>query len=160
MRTQASVARFFSLLLAMLLALSHAMAAGLDDRQALAGVQEGKAVFDVNLGNPKVLAVMLDVIEETHHGLKAQGVKPDLIVAFRGPSTKLLTKDITAETEAIAARVTKLRDLGIRLEACGISARILGIPVENLIPEVQPVANTFVSLIGYQAKGYALIPIQ
>lgn len=56
------------------------------DQRALEGVAEGKAIFDVNLGNPSALVVILDVVNETLDGLAAHGVEADLIVAFRGPS--------------------------------------------------------------------------
>ena len=45
------------------------------------------------------------------------------------------------------------------LEACGITTRMMKADNAKLVKGVQPVANTFNSLIGYQSKGYALIPV-
>lgn len=55
-----------------------------DDRAALQGVKSGKGIFDINITDVDKLPLYLQVIKETHDGLKKQGVKPDLIVAFRG----------------------------------------------------------------------------
>lgn len=136
------------------------------DQRALAGVTEGKAIFDVNLGNPSTLVVILDVVDETLDGLAAHGVEPNLIVAFRGPSVRFVTTDeskIPLEqveaSQALAERVANLAERGVRFEACGITTRMMGVDNASLIPGVEPVANTFNSLIGFQARGYAVIPI-
>jgi intracellular sulfur oxidation DsrE/DsrF family protein len=136
------------------------------DQRALEGVAEGKAIFDVNLGNPSTLVVILDVVSETLDGLAAHGVEPDLIVAFRGPSVRFVTADESripleqVETaQALAERVAQLAERGVRFEACGIATRMAGVDNASLIPGVEPVANTFNSLIGYQTKGYAIVPI-
>jgi intracellular sulfur oxidation DsrE/DsrF family protein len=136
------------------------------DQRALQGVEQGKAIFDVNHGNPKTIKVILDVIGETLDGLTAHQVEPDVIVAFRGPSVRFVTTDkdkIPADQAEAAAqvveRVQRLIERGVRFEACGITTRMMGIDNAKLVDGVEPVANTFNSLIGYQAKGYALIPI-
>ncbi|MGE3551003.1 MAG: hypothetical protein AB7I29_14030, partial [Geobacter sp.] len=61
------------------------------DRVALQGVKVGKGVFDINLADAQRLPLYLGVIEETLDGLKAQGVKPELVVAFRGTAVKLVS---------------------------------------------------------------------
>ncbi len=40
-----------------------------------------------------------------------------------------------------------------------IAAGLFKVDPKTFIPEVKPVGNTFISLIGYQAKGYGLVPI-
>lgn len=40
-----------------------------------------------------------------------------------------------------------------------VATRLTGVDAETLLPGVEHVGNTFVSQIGYQAKGYAIIPI-
>jgi intracellular sulfur oxidation DsrE/DsrF family protein len=47
----------------------------------------------------------------------------------------------------------------VRMEACSITTRLAGIDSETLLPGIDLVGNTFVSQIGYQAKGFAVIPI-
>ncbi len=136
------------------------------DQRALSGLETGKGIFDIGIGNPDTIARILEVVEETMDGMEAQGVTPDLIVAFRGPSTRFLAADedlipfehqVTAER--IAERIRRLADRGVRIEACHIALRGVGVGPEQLLEPITPVANTFNSLIGYQAKGYALIPI-
>jgi intracellular sulfur oxidation DsrE/DsrF family protein len=53
-----------------------------------------------------------------------------------------------------------LAQAGVRFEACAIATRLFGVENNSVLPQVKVVGNTFNSLIGYQAKGYALIPIQ
>ena len=156
---------FFATLLALFFTLS-ATAAELDDRLALDGVKTGKALFDIATGNPNAIVTTLDVIGETIDGLKRHGVEPIFVVAFRGPAVRFLTSDsnlIPAEHAAAAMelsiRIEQLAARGVHIEACGITTRMMKINNATLIKGVQPVANTFNSLIGYQAKGYALIPI-
>lgn len=154
------------LALCLLLPLGLASAATPHDKRALDEVTVGKGLFDVNHGNPKVILVILGVIEETLDGLKEHGVKPDLVVAFRGPSARFLTTDMAKidadqldASEKIAQRIKELADRGVHFEACAISTRMMGIDNDTIIPSVTVVANTFNSLIGYQARGYAIIPI-
>lgn len=156
---------FFATLLVLFFPLG-ASAAELDDRHALDGVKTGKALFDIATGNPNAITITLDVIGETIDGLKRQGVEPKIIVAFRGSAVRFLTSDnsyVPAEHAAAAmelsVRIEQLAARGVRFEACGVTTRMMNIDNATLVKGVQPVANTFNSLIGYQAKGYALIPI-
>lgn len=138
-----------------------ALAGGLDDRQALAGVSTGRALFDVNIADAGKLILYLKVIRETREGLLRQQVTPDFIVAFRGPAVQLVAdrqqrnKELTEAWQLIG----ELKKGGVRFEACGVATRLFGVENGSIIPEVSVVGNTFISSIGYQTKGYALIPI-
>lgn len=149
---------YFATLLALFFSLSTS-AAELHDRHALDGVKTGKALFDIATGNPNAITTTLD-------GLKRHGVEPNIVVAFRGPAVRFLASDnshIPAEHAATAmelsVRIEQLAARGVRFEACGVTTRMMKIDNATLVKGVQPVANTFNSLIGYQARGYALIPI-
>ena len=52
-----------------------------------------------------------------------------------------------------------LKARGVRFEVCAVAMRVFKADPARLIPEAKLVANVFNSLIGYQAKGYALIAI-
>ncbi|HEY3400001.1 MAG TPA: DsrE family protein [Geothrix sp.] len=137
------------------------------DTAALKGLRVGKGIFDINLAAPEKLPLYLGVIKETFAGMKAQGVKPDLIVVFRGPAVKLVScerdafsPEQKASLERSDALIQELAGLGVRFEACAVATRIFQVDQEDLLPQVKAVGNTFVSLIGYQAKGYGMIPIQ
>ena len=66
-----------------------------DDKAALAGLSEVKVAFDLTNGDGKALLKQLEVIDETRQSLLKQGVNPEIIIAFRGPATKLVQKDQT-----------------------------------------------------------------
>ena len=137
------------------------------DSDALQDLNEGKVVWDVTIGNPIKLLLMLNVIEETYEDLIRQNVKPDMVFAFHGPVMNLITTrapDLALDEEEAHEKVLELlADLskkpGIKMESCSIAARLLSIDNDTIITEINPVGNTFVSLIGYQKQGYALIPI-
>lgn len=96
-----------------------------------------------------------------------QGVKPDLIVAFRGGAVRLVSSNRTGfstdEREDLGHADELIRELaqqGVRFEACAIATRLFHVDNASINPDVKVVGNTFISLIGYQARGYAVIPIQ
>jgi intracellular sulfur oxidation DsrE/DsrF family protein len=137
-----------------------------DDKAALAGLKEVKAAYDITQSDPKRLLAILDVIEETRASLIQQGVTPHLVLTFRGPATVLVSDDAAKikpedrETVAtIAARVKQLRSApGIDgLEQCNVALRLAGVARERVRPEVSVVGNSWISLMAYQARGYAYI---
>jgi len=137
------------------------------DSDALQDVNEGKIVWDVTVGNPIKLLLLMKVIEETYDDIVRQDVKPDMIFTFHGPVVKLISSqplDLALdEEEAHEELLDRLRKFskkpGVKMESCSVAARLLGIDNDTIMSEVKPVGNTFVSLMGYQNKGYALIPI-
>ena len=138
-----------------------------DDSRALAGVEAGKVAWDINMGDAKKLALYLQVMAETYDDLVRQGVEPDMVFTFRGPSLPLISRERTdvpldheTHYDAIAERIEALQAKpNVRMEACSIAARLTGVEPGTLLPGIDFVGNTFVSQIGYQAKGYATIPI-
>ena len=137
-----------------------------DDSAALEGVTTGKVVFDINMADAKKMTLYLSVIAETVDDLERQGVTPDVILAFRGLSVKLVSTDredaeLTdyEHLDRIADQLAALQAKGVRMEACSVATRLFGIDNGTLVEGIKPVGNTFVSLTGYQAQGYANIPI-
>ncbi len=155
----------------MLLALAAAgsvVAAEPNDQDALAGLTVGKTLFDIDVSDQEAskLVLYLSVISETHQGLLNQNVEPDFIIAFRGTAVRLITRDYgtvgAKEREAretIAYLISDLQQKGVKVEACAVATRIFQVDNGNLLPGIKVVGNTFISLTGYQTKGYALIPI-
>ena len=125
--------------------------------EALAGLSSVKVIFDVRVPDLERLVFNLRVLNETFEGMVALGVKPKIIVAFRGPGVRLLTAAALDEEARDLFRTMKKN--GVRFEACGVAMRIFKADPAGLIPEVKLVANGFYSLIGYQNKGYATIAI-
>ncbi len=138
-----------------------------DDADALEGIKTGKVVWDITLSNPSRLLFIMKVIDETYQDMLRQDVTPDMIFTFHGRVLKLLSSqplelDLDEEValeELLALIQAMSKKPGIKMESCSVASRILGIDNSTIIPAVKPVGNTFVSLIGYQQKGYALIPI-
>jgi intracellular sulfur oxidation DsrE/DsrF family protein len=153
-------------MIALLSGLATAYAEPPNDADALNGVETGKVVFDMNSAGAEKTALYLTVIRETVNDFTRQGVKPDVILAFRGPSVKLISKDRENADPAdlenldkIAAQLADLQNQGVRMESCSVATRMLGVDNDQLLDGIKPVGNTFVSLAGYQAQGYSIIPI-
>ena len=136
------------------------------DGAALAGIKEAKVAFDIKEGEGKALLSRLDVIDETRQSLIKQGVKPDFILTFRGPATKLVQTDVSQikpEDRAVAREIaSKLDAMGkaqgvTGFEQCAVAVRQQGTKLENVLPGIKVVGNAWISLMAYQAKGYAYI---
>jgi intracellular sulfur oxidation DsrE/DsrF family protein len=156
---------FVSLVAAALLVCAAAAPAA-DDHVALAGLSEAKIAFDIKDGEGKALLARLDIIDETRLSLIQQGVMPKFILAFRGPATRLVQTDqdkIKPEDRELAAKVAaKIREMstarGVEgFEQCSIAARLQGTNTDKVLPQIRIVGNGFISLMAYQAKGYAYI---
>ena len=146
--------------------LPSAAAAPLGDANALRGLHEAKGVFMISVNDPNKLAHVLKVVEETDTGMAAQNVTPHLVVVVVGPAVAFLTKDRRGipymEQPGVAhvqAAVKKLDGMGVRFEACGVALKGMDIQPGDVIPDVHPVGNGYISAIGYQAQGYQLVPV-
>ena len=132
------------------------------DRDALAGLKSAKVIFDVRVDDLDKLIFNLKLVSQTFKGMVAQGIKPVMVVAFRGPGVKFLSEEFLDEEDSDDEVVDLLHDLdkkGVRLEVCAIALRSFKVERAELVSEVKVVANIFNSLIGYQNNGYALIVI-
>lgn len=143
--------------------LSFALA---DEYDAMQGVGVAKAMFDVRDGNPKSAALHMNLIYETHKSLIAMGKKPVFAVVFMAGAVKLISTDrggFSAEErkylEEIAGVVKKMSDAGIKLEVCLFAVKVFGVEPTSLLPEIKRVGNGWISEIGYQSSGYALVPV-
>ncbi len=139
----------------------------INDQAALNGLKTGKGVFLVDIGDAAKLNFYLEVIQGTHEGMRSQGVEPDFVLVYIGPSVKYLT---TSPSEAadeaaggllleIEANVGKLAALGVRQEICAVATRVFGVDNGTVLPGLTLVGDGFISLIGYQMQGYPLVPV-
>ena len=158
--------RKFLILLLLICLPGLASAAIPDNSRSLAGLKAVGVIFDVNTGNPQNLLLRLKLIEETVLSVAADGVSPDVVVAFRGGASlfvtrgdKYLPKEDLDHKVAIQAQIKRLKGLGYRLEQCAVAARLLKIDPQDIIDEVPLVGNGYISMIGYQNRGYAFIPM-
>ena len=162
--------RFTSAAAAAIAVLAFAIAPGhsqtADDKAALSELSEVKVAFDLQNGDAKALLKQLEVIDETRQSLIKQGVKPEFVITFRGPATKLVQKDqnqIKAEdreaADNIAKKISALSSAdGVAgIEQCGVAVRLAGTKPADVVPGVKVVGNGWISLMAYQAKGYGYI---
>lgn len=138
-----------------------------NDAAALGDLKQGKGVFLVDIGEPGKLAFYLKAIAGTHQGMKTQGVTPDFILVYIGPSVKYLStnpdEDLVFEhndaLQSIAEAVAALDELGVRQEICAVATQAFAIDDEALLPALTLVGDGFISLIGWQSQGYHLVPV-
>ncbi len=139
----------------------------INDQAALGDLKTGKGVFLVDIGDAKKLNFYLEVIQGTHQGMVKQGVEPDFILVYIGPSVKYLTTSPSEAAEQAAggilldieSNVDKLAALGVRQEICAVATRVFQIDNDALVRGLTLVGDGFISLIGYQAQGYHLVPV-
>ena len=138
-----------------------------DDAAALQGVETGEGVFLLDFTNPRKTALYMDVIKGTHEGLVRQGVEPDFVLVFIGPTVQYLSTEPADELqmehgkhlEAIAGTAAALKDLGVRMEVCAVATEVFNVDNDTILPEMEVVGDGFISLIGWQTQGYHLVPI-
>ena len=139
----------------------------IDDQAALAGLKTGKGVFLIDIGDASKLNFYLEVIQGTYKGMKEQGTKPDFVLVYIGPSVKYLSTSPSVAVEQAAggvlmeieSNVQALEELGVRQEVCAVATRVFAIDNKALLPGLTLVGDGFISLIGYQAQGYHLVPV-
>lgn len=159
---------FIRLATLVLLAFSgFALSSPINDSHALQGVTQGKGVFLIDFADPKKTAFYLDIIKGTHAGMLRQGVKPDFVIVYIGPTVRFLTTAPDGELDlehgdslkAIASHVKALNDLGVRHEVCAVATRVFNVDNATILPGMQLVGDGFISLIGWQTQGYKLVPL-
>lgn len=141
-------------------------APALKDEAALAGLQSAKGLFLIAVNDPGRVAHVLDVVEKTRKGMIDQNVKPELVVVFVGPDVAFLTRDRRGisymdqrAVSGIQGNIEKLAKSGVHFEACGIAMHGMDVKPADLIPQVTAVGNGYISAIGYQNRGYGLVPV-
>lgn len=138
-----------------------------NDRAALEGIEVGRIFWDVTIGDPKLLFGRLGVIDQTYRDMVRQNVTPEMILAFRGGSVRLLASDLSGHSEEsrpdiqdLQQRLQQIIELpGVRMESCYIAMRRVPLEPENLIRGIETVNNTFLSAMGYGQRGFISLPI-
>jgi intracellular sulfur oxidation DsrE/DsrF family protein len=150
--------------------LSFAVVAGgfCQDYESLKGLKSVKAVFDFRMADPKSAAFHLKAIRDTCRDKSIMAItkKPGSVVIFSGPSVRLLSKKKEGFSpedqkilDEIAATLSEMSKDGIKLEICLFASKVFGVDPSSVLPGIRPVPNGWVSLIGYEAKGYSLVPV-
>ncbi|HHO49122.1 MAG TPA: sulfur reduction protein DsrE [Desulfobacteraceae bacterium] len=165
MRTNFDAVR--TILLAGLILLLGALPAQAEEYEGLQGVNSITTVFDVRAGTPKSAAIQLDLILQTFSddNIRAADEQPEFVVVFIGPAVKLVSTDVKGfppeeqeYIEQIESTVKEMARQGIKLEICIFAAEVMGVDPATILPTIKHVRNGWISLIGYQARGYSLVP--
>ena len=148
------------------LASAMAFAAQFDNEKALKGLSSVKIVCDVNVGDPDLLLTRMYFLDTTYSQLLDAGVTPAIVISFRGKASLFITKNdkyIKAEHRKQRIEMKKwikhFKELGFTIEQCYIAAKSHKIDTKDFLPQVNIVENGYISLIGYQSKGYAFLPM-
>jgi len=154
-------AMFFFLVFLLTFGIAHSQ-----NNQAINDVKPLKTVIDFRTGNPDRALVYLNLIGDTFkdHDIRELTVRPKFEVIFGGESVKLLAKQIKGyspqEQKTITVLKSKISNLakeGIKFEYCIYGGKLFGVEPGN-VPGMQVVDNGWVSLIGFQANGYSVVP--
>lgn len=138
----------------------------IQEYDAIRGVNSVKVFFDVRDGVPESAAVHIKLIHETYKQFVSMQKKPVFVVVFMGSSVKLISSNQTefgAEDRGylkeIADTVSEMSKAGIQLEVCLAAVNYFRVDPASILSEIKQVGNGWVSQIGYQAKGYSLVPV-
>ena len=155
-----------AVLMAIMLLPIMALANQFTDANALKGLKIVKVICDVNVGDPKLLLRRMELIDETYTQLIDAGIQPSFIVAFRGPATKFVTRGsayVPREHQAVKKEIQgwifQFHENGFSLEQCAIAARGQKVSYDDFLPQITVVQNGYISIVAYQNKGYALLPM-
>lgn len=139
-----------------------------DEYAALTGVKGLDSVFDFSQGAPNVALVVLPAIMDVHmnKAVRALPAAPRTVIVFHGLAVKLLSSDRTGLSKADAAAYDKVADMlrqfkqaGVKMEVCMYAVKVIGVNPATLMPEIDQVGNGFISVLGYQAQGYAVVSV-
>ena len=137
-----------------------------EEYEAMKGVTSTKAFFDMRIGNPQSAAIHLKLIHETYRSLMTMKKKPVFVVVFMSGAVKLISSnrmDFNSEDtkylEEISGTISKMSKDGIQFEVCLAAAKLLGVDPASLQSGVKQVGNGWISEIGYQTRGYSLVPV-
>lgn len=137
------------------------------DYPVLNGLNEAKIVFDLRAKSPKSGWIYLDLIHKTFTEKNIRKVtdKPEFVVVIVGPAVKLVSSSTEGFSDEekeylgkIATTIKTMAEDGIKLEICLYAAQLMGVDPATILPEIAQYENGWISLFGYQAKGYHLIP--
>jgi len=157
-----------SMVLAVSLLFVNAVSVSAEEYAALQGLKSVKAVFDVRAGSLNSAAAQLAMIHKIYKDSSVRKVteNPEFVLVFIGPSVRLVsttTEGLSAEEKVTAAKlastIKEMAKDGIKLEICMAAVDAFGVDAASILPEIKHVQNGWISLIGYQAKDYSLVPI-
>ncbi len=146
---------------------SPSQATELNNQEALAGIKEIKVVYDIRKANPQLLLAYLKGIESNRNNLALEGVKATQRVVFIADAVKYITTKPSEEVSMehgdllpkIAEQIKRLKSLGVDMEVCSAATAAYKIDNATILQEIKVVRSGFLSVMGWQAQGYQLVPV-
>lgn len=137
-----------------------------DNFRALENLSELKVYFDIKADSAAKLEKRLIWINDTYEQVSQQNLKATFIIGIRSKASFFITKgDEYIDEEEILTKGKIERWLkhfvkrGIHIEQCGLSAELFDIDPQDFFPEITVVKNSYISIAGYQNRGYAYVPM-
>ena len=137
-----------------------------DNSRSLDGVQKASIYFDVSLKDDALLVFRMDLLDRTIKTLDEYGLEVNAVIGIRGHASRFITKgehyvldEQVENKKKIQQWIKRFSDRGIVIEQCAIAAGMHDIAKDDFLPEVTIVGNGYVSLVGYQAQGYSVVPM-
>lgn len=162
------VSKALGLIISLCLLLVAAVPALAGDYEALKDQKSVRAVFDIRNSNPDVTAMYLRLIHQAYQDKNIREVSqtPEFVLVFIGPPVKFVSKNRDGfspeEKKTLADIATLLSTMskeGVKLEICMLAAQAFGVEPNSILPEFTRVNSGYISLIGYQGRGFSLVPI-
>jgi intracellular sulfur oxidation DsrE/DsrF family protein len=162
------------MLVGLFLTVSTGSSLAADGQESLQGLTAAKVVFDVKKDDPEKLLRALSVIKNVSDRLVRQNVQTDIVITFRGTSVAYLTERDEAPVMAeyveevmdkeevidnISRKINELNKVGVQMKICSLALNFHEMGDSKLLPGINKVGNSLVSLITYQNKGYAMVVI-
>jgi intracellular sulfur oxidation DsrE/DsrF family protein len=144
------------------------VSASAEEYEALKGVKSIKTIFDFRDGNPDTALVHLQLVHDTYKNpaIRSVSEKPEFVVVFMDVSVLLLSKnrknfspEEKQKLEVFDKTISAMAKDGIRLEVCMFAAGTLEVDPESITPEIHRVGNGWIASLGYQQRGYSMVPV-
>ncbi|MBI4775025.1 MAG: DsrE family protein [Deltaproteobacteria bacterium] len=134
--------------------------------EAMKGVDNVQAMFDFRDGVPKSALVHMKLLHDTYKQLADMKKNPVFVVVFMGSSVKLISSnqaEFSAEEQKdlkeLADTISKMAKDGIDFEVCLFAAHVFKVDPKSIQSEIKHVGNGWISEIGYEARGYSMVPV-
>ena len=154
-----SIAAFF-------LVLSSLSFASAEEYDAMKADNSVRVIFDMRDGIPKIAALHMKLIHDTYKELAAMDKNPEFVVVFMASAVKLISSnqnEFSAEEQKylkeIADTISKMSEAGIHFEVCLAAVNYFGVDPASIQSGIKHVGNGWISEVGYQARGYSLVPV-
>jgi len=135
---------------------------------AFRGITAYNAVFQFTSGDPGVANRVFWAVKNSYAdtAVRDLGIRPNIVVVFHGPVVNLISTNLTifpddvrSEVELFQTTIRQMKQDGVNFEVCLYAVTMAGVDETTILAEIDPVDNGFVSVIGYQMQGYAVVRI-